>query len=332
MSIQSMKNSILALLLAGILYSCKKLDTYGSANSGLLAAPSNIELCTAYGEASIYWSDNSLNEDSFIIARSVDSINYIVIGTSLKNTPLFIDKSSDLDTGTKYYYSIIAANTTGKSDALTGSIVIRGSKSISDTLTVGTGLLYQIWKTRNLETSFYKNGDTIPHVVDPAIWSDLSTGAWCWYNNDSVNYAQFGKLYNWYAIADLRGIAPAGWHVATLNEWNILIKNLDPDADVSDQPGRPSLKVGAQLKEACFSHWSFPNNNATDTVHFRALPGHGRNENGLFDNSNYGVWWTANSAGSPTMAWGLSISDIETSIYKGYHNKKHAYSVRLVKD
>ncbi len=326
-----MKKIISILLVLLIVYSCKKLDTYGNANATQLLAPTNLELCSSYGSVSIHWTDNASNEDSFLIARSVDSINYITIGIAPKNTSLFVD-TAILNTTTTYYYSVVAVNATGKSDPIITSVRIVNTYIPSDSIVVGTGQQYQVWKSKNLETSYYNNGDTIPEVSDPLVWSNLSTGAWCWYNNDSANYAQFGKLYNWYALTDPRGIAPAGWHVASLNDWNILIKNLDAAADVSNQTGKASTKVGAQLKETCFAHWSFPNSTATDTIHFRALPGHGRNENGQFDNNNYGVWWTASSAGDPATAWGLSISENDGSIFKGYHNKNHAYSVRLLKD
>jgi uncharacterized protein (TIGR02145 family) len=85
---------------------------------------------------------------------------------------------------------------------------------------------------KNLNVSKYKNGDIIPQVTDGTQWANLTTGAWCWYNNDSATYAAtYGKLYNWYAVNDPRGLAPEGWHVPSDGEWNILIKYLDPIAD-----------------------------------------------------------------------------------------------------
>ena len=72
----------------------------------------------------------------------------------------------------------------------------------------------QVWMNKNLDVSTYRNGDPIPNVTDPAIWAGLTTGAYCYYNNDSATYAVvYGKLYNWYAVNDPRGLAPIGWHV-----------------------------------------------------------------------------------------------------------------------
>ena len=72
----------------------------------------------------------------------------------------------------------------------------------------------QTWMFKNLNVDRYRNGDPIPNVTDPAIWAGLTTGAYCYYNNDSATYAVvYGKLYNWYAVNDPRGLAPEGWHV-----------------------------------------------------------------------------------------------------------------------
>ena len=80
----------------------------------------------------------------------------------------------------------------------------------------------QVWKIKNLNVSNYRNGDLIPQVKNPAKWATLTTGAWCWYNNDSANGAVYGKLYNWYAVTDPRGLAPEGWHVPSDADWDTL--------------------------------------------------------------------------------------------------------------
>ena len=77
----------------------------------------------------------------------------------------------------------------------------------------------QQWMTTNLAVTHYRNGDKIPQVRNQANWNTLTTGAWCWYNNDSATGAVYGRLYNWYAVNDPRGLAPAGWHVPNDAEW-----------------------------------------------------------------------------------------------------------------
>ncbi|NQW78846.1 MAG: fibrobacter succinogenes major paralogous domain-containing protein, partial [Chitinophagaceae bacterium] len=88
----------------------------------------------------------------------------------------------------------------------------------------------QNWMDKNLNVSTYQNGDIIQYVSDPAAWAALTTGAWCYYNNDPANNAIYGKLYNWYAVNDLRGLAPKGWHIPTDAEWTTLSTTLGGDA------------------------------------------------------------------------------------------------------
>ena len=77
---------------------------------------------------------------------------------------------------------------------------------VTSIITIGT----QKWMDKNLEVATYRNGDIIPQVTDPTIWAALKTGAWCFYNNDVAKGAKYGKLYNWCAVIDSRGLAPKG--------------------------------------------------------------------------------------------------------------------------
>ncbi|MBK9465523.1 MAG: fibrobacter succinogenes major paralogous domain-containing protein [Chitinophagaceae bacterium] len=86
------------------------------------------------------------------------------------------------------------------------------------TIVIGT----QQWMNNNLDVAFYRNGDPIPQVTDPTAWAGLTTGAWCYYNNDSTLGNKYGKLYNWYAVNDPRGLAPQGWHIPSDAEWTAL--------------------------------------------------------------------------------------------------------------
>ena len=84
----------------------------------------------------------------------------------------------------------------------------------------------QIWMTKNLNVNKFRNGDPIPEVADSATWSTLTTQAWCYYKNDSSNSLTYGKLYNWYAVNDPRGLAPEGFHVPAYQDWEFLEKFL----------------------------------------------------------------------------------------------------------
>ena len=90
--------------------------------------------------------------------------------------------------------------------------------NIYHTVTIGT----QTWMLENLKTTKFRNGESIPNVTDNAAWAGLTSVAWCDYDNSASNGNIFGHLYNWYAATDSRNIAPAGWHVPTLEEWQTL--------------------------------------------------------------------------------------------------------------
>lgn len=85
----------------------------------------------------------------------------------------------------------------------------------------------QIWMTENLKTTKYNDGTVIPNVTDNAEWAALTTGAYCYFNNDSaVNKNKYGILYNWYAVKTGK-LCPTGWHVFSDTEWEQLKKLLD---------------------------------------------------------------------------------------------------------
>lgn len=100
------------------------------------------------------------------------------------------------------------------------TVLFIGCSKKNEPLSVKIG--NQIWMVENLNIDHYRNGDRIPEVKDPKVWTGLHTGAWCYYNNDSINGKKYGKLYNWYAVNDPRGLAPEGWHIPTKAEWEAL--------------------------------------------------------------------------------------------------------------
>ncbi len=122
------------------------------------------------------------------------------------------------------------------------------------TVNIGT----TIWMQKNLDVTTYRNGDPIPQVTDGTAWAGLTTGAWCWYNNDSATYSSYGKLYNFYAVMDPRGLAPVGWEVSNdLVATAICLGGTDV--------------AGGPLKEAGTAHWDSPNTGATNSSGFTAL-------------------------------------------------------------
>lgn len=146
-------------------------------------------------------------------------------------------------------------------------------------------LCNQTWMLYNLNVSTYRNGDPIPQVTDPIQWNSLTTGAWCYYNNDPSTEATYGKLYNWYAVNDPRGLAPAGWRIPNNSDWSSLESCLGG-----------YFVAGGTLKEAGTSHWESPNTGATNSSGFTALPGGSRSGGGNFTFlGTSGFWWSSNA-------------------------------------
>lgn len=103
------------------------------------------------------------------------------------------------------------------------------SYSNAQTVTIGS----QIWMTKNLDVANFRNGDPIPEAKTDAEWKAAGENeqpAWCYYDNDTANGTKYGKLYNWYAVNDPRGLAPTGYHIPTDAEWTKLSDYLGNDA------------------------------------------------------------------------------------------------------
>jgi uncharacterized protein (TIGR02145 family) len=140
----------------------------------------------------------------------------------------------------------------------------------------------QYWTLENLKTTRLNDGKALPFITDDASWDNLSYGAYCFYKNDASFKDDYGALYNWYAV-NTKKLAPKGWHIATLEDWNALI---------SFAGGNTT--AGGKLKETGTEHWKSPNVGATNSIGFRALPGGFRYVKGACVNMGHsGVWWTS---------------------------------------
>ena len=195
--------------------------------------------------------------------------------------------------------------------------LVKDCECVAGQVSIGT----QIWTCQNLNVSTYRNGVIIPQVTDPAVWGTLTTGAWCYYNNDPANEAVYGKLYNWYAVNDPRGLAPTGWHVPTDAEWTVLTNYLG------------GLGVaGGKMKEVGTSNWISPNIDATNSSCFTGLPGGARNSGGFYTSiGNYGEWWSS-TENYTNYAWVRGLNSSSGSAGRGYSSEWTGSSVRLVKD
>ncbi len=197
-------------------------------------------------------------------------------------------------------------------------------------ITIG-GVTFTVENARN---TCFSNGDTIRNAQKSAEWKDSTntkiaaktsdTGAWCYYNNTNNLDTQkiYGKLYNWYAVKDARGLAPKGYHVATTADFNRLISNLGAtDA------------VGQKLKSA--HHWTNDGDSSKlnrDKYGFAALPAGLRYKEGNFNNLGiYGCFWSSTeSSGINASYYYLTYND--SNVYKVDDSKLLGFSVRFVRD
>ena len=194
----------------------------------------------------------------------------------------------------------------------------------------------QIWAIKNLDVSTYSDGTQIPQITSAEEWSGLTTGAWCYYNNDSENGAVYGKLYNWYAVAGIydeasasnpalrKKLAPTGWHIPIEAEWNMLIKCLGYN------------DAASKLKESGSKHWVCTEytKKSTNDSGFSAIPGGFRDNNRFYALGRKGYWWSSPDDKTEEIerAMSLTLDYYFPSEEIYYAMKINGYSVRCVKD
>ena len=201
-------------------------------------------------------------------------------------------------------------------------------------ITIGT----QIWSSTNLDVTTYRDGTPIPQVTDPTAWAALTTGAWCYYNNNSANGTTYGKLYNWYAVAGIhdaaslnnpslrKQFAPQGWHIPSDAEWTILTDFLGGESVAGGKmKSTGTIQAGTGL-------WESPNAAATNESGFTGLPAGYHYYNGTFFNiGSVGVWWSSSEYDTADAWFRLLGHDIGDA-YRDYANKRNGFSVRCIRD
>ncbi len=189
--------------------------------------------------------------------------------------------------------------------------------NVYHTVTIGT----QTWMVENLKTTRYRNGDPIPHVNNNADWNQIPTPAYCSYNTSGYAADTFGRLYNWYAVAEGAALAPEGWHIPTDADWQLLITYLGGEAG-----------AGGKLKEAGNTHWLTPNTGATNTTGFTALPGGVRSGSGVYqEKGTAGYYWSATEY-SANYAGYVVFSNSNADAHNTGTIKMQGFSVRCIKN
>ena len=202
-----------------------------------------------------------------------------------------------------------------------GSAVLPGSGGWIKAEKIGP----QEWATVNLDVGTFRNGDPISEAKTDEEWQKAGNEgrpAWCYYGNDPANGAKYGRLYNWYAVNDPRGLAPAGWHVFRDAEWNALIAYLGGEK-----------VAGGKIKEAGTGHYLSPNVGATNESGFAGLPGGMRlSEDASFKYVGVsGIWWSATGS-DKTKAEYRGVSNYHPTVFHNSGPKNHGFSVRCVRN
>ena len=193
----------------------------------------------------------------------------------------------------------------------------------------------QIWAKKNLDVSVFRNGDIIPKIETKEEWEiayNKHIPAWCYINNDPKMGIKFGKLYNYYAVNDARGLAPKGWHVPSIDEWSVLEKYLAKGIQITNES-----RVSQKLKSN--EGW---NDKGTNESGFEALPGGDCDVHMSFGSIGYvATWWSSTTyyldgrqkSNDNTIdnAYSFSISYNNWEPRKEANWKGYGFSVRCLK-
>lgn len=176
----------------------------------------------------------------------------------------------------------------------------------------------QEWMQKNLAVTKYRNGNALVNAISSSSWN-TTNGAYGIYGGSDVNNTNYGKLYNWYAVNDSRGLCPTGWHVPTTIEWTTM----------EDYLGGVSV-AGGKLKT--IDGWNTPNLGATNESGYTGLPGGYRFTDGTYwYNLQLGQWWTSTNSNTTT-AHASRLFYQNAAVIKSTYDKKIGSSVRCLKD
>ena len=185
----------------------------------------------------------------------------------------------------------------------------------------------QEWMIDNLRTSHFRNGDTIPEVVD-FFWNGLRSSAWCKYEDSDSLESIYGKLYNWYAVIDGDELCPMGWRVPSSQDWNELLEYLE-----GGSIGIHNRVAAKKLIERGIMHWPGNDMTTTNQSGFTGLPAGVRNQNGDFSNlGTHSYFWSTSYVGDNPWVYFLHFDSEGPRASYSTWEKNHACSVRCIKE
>jgi uncharacterized protein (TIGR02145 family) len=224
-----------------------------------------------------------------------------------------------------YCYIRLIKNLGTENNKVNRTLGIKYAPIIEQKIKIGD----QIWMNKNLNVSKFRNGDIIQEAKTENEWvkaNENQQPAWCYYNNDSKNSSHIGKLYNWYAINDQRGLAPFGWHIPKMDEiWEF--QNIFQD----------HFEDSNIYKLFSKETWLDKKNKSID-FGFEALPSGMRRANGKFSFfKNRAFWWSSDLEFWDYSYWGIyGVCYYSLSLIEGEYNGSslsspgNGYSVRCI--
>jgi len=235
-------------------------------------------------------------------------------------TGIFTSDITGLNPSVTYHLRAYATNSIGTAYGEDMIFTTYAAKDVDGnyyhSVTIGT----QVWLVENLSVKHYSNGDPIPFVDNQTQWSQLTSGAYCFHNNDPLVESKLGVLYNWYVTVDSRKISPLGWHVPSDKEWETLVNYL----------GGSSI-AGAKMKETGTKRWD-TNVGADNSSGFTAYSGGQRAPTGEFYGpGTYACFWTSTSE-STTNGRDWFVTGGDATVTRYYDFKNAGFNVRCIKD
>ena len=305
---------------------CAGVSVNGSLNNGAIASNVSFVITYSGGNGGAY-SEQSISSTSVLgLTATLQSGSFATGNGSLtftvSGTPTSVGNALFLMTIAGQVCSIsMVVQEKPSTIGIPGPNITDAENNTYKTVTIGT----QTWMAENLKVTKYNDGTAIPNITDNTQWSNLTTGAWSYYNNDVANNAKYGKLYNWYALSKIsngnKNVCPTGWHVPTDAEWTVL----------TDYLGGESV-AGGKMKEVGTTSWNSPNTDATNTSLFTGLPGGYRyNSGGYGSIGNDGYWWSS-TENNTYYAWYRTLFNVHGDTYRNSNYKKFGLSVRCLRD
>ena len=216
-----------------------------------------------------------------------------------------------------------SSNLNGRTSAIFNSslsygVVTDADGNIYKTIKIGD----KTWMAENLRTTILNDSTSINWIPDEDVWASVSSSGYCNYNNTKSldTIATFGRLYNWYAV-DSEILAPEGWHIATLEEWQ----------ELANIVGGASAAAGI-LREAGLTHWMSDSFISSNMYGFTALPSGNRSNEGVYQNLGGSAYWWAADTYNTYYAYRMAITSGSNELVEGYLHKRFGFAVRCVKD